>query len=96
MIDPNDSSTLPLLPNAIPVAKKRGIKPTGNAKSSAQRKAAQRARDGWKMVNAAIDGNYSNVTLTGLLEQLAVAVREKNIGISEAITKELLRRARQK
>lgn len=94
MIDPNDLSTLPLLPDASPTAKKRGKKPTGNARSSAQRKAAQRARDGWKLVNAAIDGSYSNVTLTGLLEQLAIAVSDKNIGIAEAITKELLRRAR--
>lgn len=95
MIDPNDVSTLPLLPHSQSERKKRGRKATGNAKSVAQRKAAQRARDGWELVNATAAGDYKKITLTGLLEQLAVSVKEKNIPIVEAISKELLRRARQ-
>ncbi|UUA75203.1 hypothetical protein [Cellvibrio sp. QJXJ] len=90
MIDPNDKQTLSLLPTP---PKKRGKKPTGKGKTPAQRKADQRARDGWKMVNASASKSYAEVTLTGLLEQLAFAVSAKNPDLVKALSKELVRRA---
>lgn len=93
MIDPNDDSTLPLLPLGQQ-DKRKSRKVTGGGKTAAQRKRDQRARDGWNLVNAAATKDYSTVTLTGLLEQLAAAVSSKNVGLVKIITKELLRRAR--
>lgn len=93
MIDPNDDSTLPLLPLGQQ-DKRKTRKVARSGKTAAQRKRDQRARDGWILVNAAATKDYSKVTLTGLLEQLAVAVSNKNVELVKVITKELLRRAR--
>lgn len=91
MIDPLDKNTIPLLPNP-PL--KRGRKSTGAAKTPAQRKREQRARDGWSAVNAAASKDYSGITTTGLLEQIAHAVANGAHERVSAIAKELVKRSR--
>ncbi|MDD5272670.1 MAG: hypothetical protein PHU14_08130 [Methylovulum sp.] len=69
MKQPDDNRTLTL----IPEPKKRGRPATGNARTAAQRKADQRARD---MTAAIEEQDLSGVSNSGLLEMLAMGERQ--------------------
>lgn len=85
MIDKKDIKTIDAFP-----AKKRGRPVSGNALSSAERKAAQRARD-----RAAVSlDSVSLVTTSALCEQLQSRVSSGDVDFVKAITLELIKRAR--
>lgn len=72
----------------------RGRKPTGNALTPAQRKAAQRARDKASVNSATMDGDYSAIGTTALLEAFADAVVNQYEAIAKKLSKELLKRSK--
>ncbi|CAN7641480.1 hypothetical protein LJR129_004966 [Acidovorax sp. LjRoot129] len=76
MQDPKDKFTVDILGK-----KRRGRPPTGRARTPAEHKAAQRERDR----NAA----PSSMTVSGIMEALARAVREKDLSRFDALTQEL-------
>lgn len=88
MTDKKDVHTV----DAFPL-KKRGRPATGNALTSAQRKARQRAKD-WMIVTNSINQlDFKEMTTTGLLEKLGTAISTKNHSLAKALSEELLKRA---
>lgn len=85
MQDPTDNVT-----RDLPLERKRGRPATGNAKTSAQRKAEQRARDH----DALVSGRIEDASTQALAEELASAVAGGFVYSAEELTAELLRRAR--
>lgn len=90
MIDAADKKTIPL----IPELKKRGRPSTGTALTPAERKARQRDRDTRKTINAVVSGGFSEISTTGLLEQLSTAVATKNHDLAKVLAAQLVKRAK--
>lgn len=71
-------------------ARKRGRPATGNAKTSAERKAEQRSRDH----EALVSGRLQDASTQALADELTSAVAGGFVYSAEELTAELLRRAR--
>lgn len=69
-------------------SKRRGRPPTGKALTPAQRKEAQRIRDATRVWAGEEDGK--NVTVTGYIEAIARAAKNKQPRMVEILAKELV------
>ena len=75
----------------LPVTKRRGRPPTGQALTAAERKAAQRKRD--REHRTLTENELESVTISGLLEHLSSSTRDGRVDDLDRITAELRRRA---